>query len=367
MPVLIIRSGIPCYIEAHGGLYYCSSCEPVVMSCPEGGEAVFKAWGAGSDPGKIFIPTLFGFKARKDYGGGGAGEAISVFGCDAIVWGDTIELLVKPRTIFDTGECAKSLASAPFVYKGMAAEAELLCDGRMMLAVRPAKTAEAFSLTLGRADEGRLGQYDTGRSRLLTISLKGSVLSPGDGKQRLIILNENAEAILDVVGDEAAVVEGYPQKRELIGRHSLLFATQKYRYEKGKFVSKGIIRSIGSKENGQTDSAESVALSFTEFVQWGEFQSARGLMTEELSSRLDDNDISEFFGEFNRIESYPALNHYEENDIQRCTIGIFNDGSQCFENGPCLAFEERNGRVFNPTVITYTLSNGKITDVEICE
>ena len=193
IPSVIFKSRSGCVIDLFGARTEILPGVPTLVPASGLGELVFAVYAPFGVP---CVPTVHRIRFHE--------------GCPTdttlplIDWGDAVEALAEPVPYEAFRSPVPRLVSeAEFIYKGSPAKAELYVDGALRLALAPDR-GEAFSISLGYGVGGSLKPLDMGRERVL------SVLAKTDGGMRLIIVDTNAEIMLDESGSAAEIGDGYP-------------------------------------------------------------------------------------------------------------------------------------------------------------
>ena len=94
MPVLLLDSLKPCAAEVIGfGVYLIDGRNPAVFSCSTNSETVIRFSGLKRNAGLQYGYALSGVCTVKTDNSG----AVFVNGCDALVWGNLIHVILSPE------------------------------------------------------------------------------------------------------------------------------------------------------------------------------------------------------------------------------------------------------------------------------
>ena len=301
---------------------------PVLTPFFSSGEIGFSVWGSGDRSGSIPIPVLHRIRI---------GDPGSIAGTVPMIdWGDVIEAGVEPlyfRPYVQTEP--RPMGSVQYYFGDAKAKAELYVDGGLRLALTP-RGGEAFSIPLGPGTEGRMQLMDVGRETVLAV-----IASCGD-RMRLILLNKNAEILLEETGTFAGIADGYPCTYEMLGTIRGHERRKRFEYANGSFAPKDESIGFYHAAEREPESDAERAIDLIERLRFG-IEGWRGAMTSELAEGTTESELAAFLGDYDRAAVYPM-----EEPGGRVTIGLISG-----DDNPA-----------HPRKFVFVFSDGLLTDIE---
>ena len=277
---------------------------PAICPAPADGEVVFTLWSLGRVEGAA--PELHRIRFHE-------GRAVeSTIGL--IDWGDVVEADAGPR--IDRNEPPaqpRLLSSADFYYKEARAKAELYLDGGLRLCISPER-AEAFSIPLGEGTGGSLRTVDMGREVMLAV-----LGETGDG-MRLLMLNKDAETLLNEEGSRAEISGGLPTVIQRLESRRGLERRLRYELSQRGFVkTEDELGFFTRPENAPKTDAET-ALCFFEELLLGYEEGWRKALSGQIAG-AGEKELREFIGGYSKAAVYPL-----EEPLGSVTAGVFGEG-----------------------------------------
>ena len=373
VPLIIIKSKASCAVETSCGFRLCGRGRNAVVACEAPTLEFFKVWWMEESSDAICIPRICCIRIEKaDSIASGAHQGkliVSACGCRALDWGNGIievELFNRKNNIASTPNVAL-LDSADIVYKGARARAELYCDSGIRLAVTDERSRAQTCFYLGQGNNGKLDKYDTGSRRLLTVRFWGGADSLSCDTQHLLILDENANSMLDIEGDIANIIAGYPtavKRLDTVRGHE---RHARYEYASGAFTLKENEVVLSEDAGAAPSDSPARALCIVEAVGLGRYDEARAYMSGELSNGLDDNDIKSFFGSFEKAALLPCAegllmkdDYNEGTGEQTITVGVISKDDMSLQEQN--RFSEH--KAICPRLYRITMRQGMAYDIE---
>ena len=311
VPVIVFTAKSPCGIDFGGAYVRIDTQASFALPYSKvNGELLFSVWPCGEyDETTIPVPALHAISFKD-----GRAESGSL---SIIDWGDIIEAAVEPKLYrVPRREEPRLLDTMDFGFENGRARAELYTDSGLRLSVTP-RTGERFSLALGSGTGGRLNDYDIGSKRLLTVS------ATEEEKERLILLNEKLEKVLDICGKRARIEEGAPVLYEDLCTVRGHERRTVYELIGGAFRQSKTETGFFGGEAHEPKGASEAALAFMEELRLGLEGWDELLHGGELEGASKE-ELIEFFGEYGAELAYPA-----EEPEGRATIGLINEKARC--------------------------------------
>lgn len=304
LPTVIFRSPARCMLFFPGSLLELSPDVPALTPAPASGEMAFTVW--SMEVGRVSIPALH--RLRFENG------LVKDCTLKLIDWGDALEAFIEPLPIMRAPDNApRLLDSCGFAYKDSRAGAELYLDGGLRIAFAPER-GEAFSVPLGEGTGGSLRTVDLGREVML------AVLGETERGMRLIMLDRNAETLLDEEGSFADISDGSPTiVRSLPSARGL---EKRIRFELSPrgFVKSGEETGFFTHPERPPDTDADRALCFFEELALGFERGWRGLLSGGLSG-TGEEELRGFLGSWSKAAVYPM-----EEPEGTVTAGLYEDG-----------------------------------------
>ncbi len=336
LPMLCITTALPCFITVNAEVVGVSdSGRRLILPVSESTECYIGAFPTESPDGCAAVPVT---------------RLIRITDCkvdgDAIAddvrvtdWRGLFEVWLSPCLLPICGRRkAESFGSVQFRYGGAPAKIELINDGEMRLVVSPESEKSSSAFAIGFGDSGILSLLDVGRERLLEARIAYQ------GGERLILLNGELDALLDISGDMVGVIDGYPTAICELETSAGFQRRERYEYRSGEYVPLAEEYGFFTREAVAASCDEEIALCFCESIHLRLYDNASPLVASELTQSLSIDEIAEYLGDFEFCKASPLSN--TSNGF--IVIGLFD------EKKP----------VMLPRLFRFELRGGLINDIE---
>ena len=329
IPTLILTARSDCIVLLGTCGHQLDAGGRLVFPAPFDGEIVFTAWGIRDGCELIPIPML----ARIRFSNGSViGSTLSV-----VDWGFAAEAEISLPTIpRDRCDMPLLLDSKEIPFGGKTAKAELYRDGVIRLGIS-GRGMDPVTLAIGEGRSGSLGVLDVGSERLINISI-----SSGYG-ERLILLNGEAETLLDISGDTAEVIDGLPTAitgLDTVRGHE---KKQSFEFAGGSFRSPKEEIGFFTHSPHEPEDDRERALSVIEEAHIGIDEEWMRFVDPELAKELTGGALRDFLGLFDKAKLAPVTE-----PAGRVTVGLIDNGLL----------------ISRPRLLSCVMSGGMLTDIE---
>ena len=365
MPILAVKCGKGSVIEVNGIQRFCRKAGHVFFDVPAPSVNVIRSWTTkhefdlnSNGMEAVAIPGvgIVEFQAEKDSHSKSA-YSVSVRGCIAIDWGGIVEIEVSASVLLHENLCTPvKLNETEMRFRGSAATASVYRDNGIRLAITPKGRGEQMYFGICGGFNAKLGKLDVGSKSLLTVAVNDMDMH-GKPIGRLIVVNDNAEAVLELSGDIVEIADGCVDKIDKIDAVSGLERRTRYDHRNVAFaLLRDDIGHFTEKERKPVKQTE-ITAELIMRIKYSQFNEARKLLSAELSEALDDETIKAFFGSFERVVFKPCPIIGESGDselVSTIVAGLIDE-------------EPSVGSVVRPRQLAVSLQGGLITDIEALE
>lgn len=363
MPLIYFTSCEDCVIETDSGRCLCQKDGGALCPLRKGEESIVKIWGVNRTFGDLADPVHDGVEIVSvpriclfDFTSGGDASCrrARAEGCSLIDWGAFYEAKVSPVCIKIGAYCSPiKLDEATFGVRSGEMKAELYLDGGLRLSVSHRNRKDSVYFGIGRGITGRLGIIDVGSKRLLTVSTE-DISSYGKRAERMIIVDENAETLLDISGDKVTIADGMAESITALDGSVCAKLVRRYDInDKGGFDLKEERTEPVFGEEAAPNSMDT-ALCFISELARGRYKEARRYLSDDLSEAIGDESLSDFFGSFSKALPMPTPNEllgFRSESEDAAVIGLFDK------------LEAEAGGLAVPKLFSFRIPGRVITDV----
>lgn len=299
LPMLAISTTEPCFVEVNSEpIGATDKATPAILPVAESGEYYITIWPIGIYSKGIAIPSLYRLKMV---------DGVPICdeysrGLKLIDWDGLIEVISAPSVFSDPNRLPNhpvSLGSIKYQYRGAKATVELYYENGIRISVDRGEGTPLVGFAIGEGNTGELGILDVGKQRLLTISIKA------DDFKRLVILNGNMDTVLDVRGDLAGIIDGYPTVIHELGTVKGHQKRIRHECRGGGAVSLPAETGFFTRSPADLKNDYDTAVAFCEAIMLKRFTEAFDLLSEELRSSLEIDDLKDFLGDFKVCRAAP--------------------------------------------------------------
>ena len=315
---IVITAKASCCVMAGGGFTRLERGEKLLLPAESTGENFFTVWGMdGALPALAYIRTENGAAAEANI--------------PVIDWGDVIEAEAAPIPREPFSPEKPTVADAVDYFLGeRRARAELITGGGLSLALTPSGgRPEVFALGEGRG--GSLRVLDVGSARLLAVRTETRA------GERLIMLDNEAETLLDIEGDAAIVEDGRPTAIKALPSVRGLERRERYEFTRGGFSALPLETGFFINKEREPENEAEAALSIAEEIGLGWDERWKGLVDFEPDT------VRDFLGDFGEARLWPM----EEKD-GRVTVGLL----------------EGESVIRRPRRLVFVMEKGRLSDIE---
>lgn len=187
-----------------------------------------------------------------------------------------------------------------------------------------------------RFESAELRQLDIGSERLLTARLFAQ------DAEKILVFNRNLELLLDILGDECVISDGYITSVTKLGTILGHEKRQRFDFRHGGIAPLPAETGFFAGKRRQPEGAAETALAFAECIALSRPGEALALLDRGLQAALKMEDLTGFLGKFSTCRSAPAGMNVAESAL----IGLCGEGVYC----PVRVYE-------------FSFENGKISDI----
>ncbi len=350
MPLLYVSCNESCLVEYGSNMLPCSRLRPAVFSMHTGSVNSLNVYFADPKSGDTLLCRRSAAVTNQ-----AAGTFCS--GCKAWLLGEGCYVIVKrPKSPSVTVPCYGLLSGCDYSANGKPARVELYNEGVLKLYISPRGTYQQQCYILGKGSGGRLERISLDKASLL-----GIIISDADDehRERLLILNDRLETVLDATGDSAIITEG---RAEIIDELGTLCGHQRRKsYELTEKSSAQSSVDIGffTTQKQRPNSEPETALSFAEAIKLRLYEEAREYLSPELAASLSDDAMAEFFGKFEDAFVIPP-----QYACGKVCLGICGSENNSGGDEQLILFPFKSQPAKRADLYSISFEDGRIADID---
>ena len=294
MALILLECIDKCYAEVKDrGGYLLDRGRTAVLEIGEDEETIIKLWPyAGEDGASVIrMPKACGIRAGKN-------GNVTARGCTVIVWDKLLHVLLKPESI-PRGRMLppEKLSQCKTVFGGREVTAELYRDNGTRIALMAQNGSLAGYYAAGCESEGEISRLLVGKKSYLAVRLYDPNNESFSKRQRLLIVDESMETVLELEGACAEIFEGRPRVIKSLNTFSGYERMTSYEIREGRASVVKTETGCFTHEKRAARTSSQTALCFAQALCVGLVSEARELLEPGLSSELDDGTLRHFFGD----------------------------------------------------------------------